>query len=330
MMVTLKIIIIPLTRVSYMPLSKCGNYNVNIDSSSDTKISTTKPSYEESIRRISNKTYDFSNFKSVDNYFKQNSTIPLPSYSKAQNHINHLSLLPPCVDVSQVESVLIDAINYVSELFPGGSYNKRYMDMQGMRDFKMRAAKPNAFDSIYVNSKEMYNERNFAFKEFRGLTREEQVNCIVRDQGKNIPYVGNCGIKSDLIYKYLTSHSNELFKAMGVNIGETITIRKMSIVDGDHSFVLVSSPQEPLPKPIRECTSTWVCDPWAKVACLAKEYSIRMNNKMEKWSFRKLSIGMLEVKDGKKVRVEVDPIIWGRSIQGKKWKIEHLTSVTRL
>lgn len=235
--------------------------------------------------------------------------------------------------------LLSNAIKYARERTPGGSQNKRYMDNKSMQDFKIKEAKPHMLDSIYFNLKQEYQRRvrvlGKSGVDFLSKSDSEKVSIIEEQYGNGIPYYGNCGIQATLAKNYLIRHGKELFDAMGDSIGDTINIRVVNFgKNGDHQFVLVSSALEPHPKPAAECISTWVCDPWSKIACPASEYSKEIKSKMEKWSARTLSIGIEKklYENGKEkiINMEIDPITWANGIEHKNWHIVERIEITKM
>lgn len=60
---------------------------------------------------------------------------------------------------------------------------------------------------------------------------------------------------------------------------------------GDHVFIVIDQPKGQYPKDFGAWDANAViCDPWAKIACAAREYPDRWTAKMDKWNDRGLSV----------------------------------------
>jgi hypothetical protein len=78
------------------------------------------------------------------------------------------------------------------------------------------------------------------------------------------------------------------------------TAERIDLVDGDHSLVAVGRVKTINGQDTNlQDLATWgdaafICDPWTNIACLAKDYPQRWNEKMDKWQKRGLQIGYFE------------------------------------
>ncbi|WP_340610420.1 hypothetical protein [Xenorhabdus bharatensis] len=191
---------------------------------------------------------------------------------------------------AMIEVILEDAIKYARKIYRGKTSNKIYRDVSKLLKHKQAMHTPEAIVKRVDKHKQFLKKINNI-----NLIRDIHQYSLSRfNSGEEL--VGNCGELSISAFVYLSEQKTQeilnYFNDKRNSDNKSLPIYVLCIslsYPYDHSFVAVTLPENSsnLPKldNIYEISfnNSWICDPWAKIACPYSEYVTRWKVKMLKW-----------------------------------------------
>lgn len=188
----------------------------------------------------------------------------------------------------QVERILNDAVIYSRKRFPLKSANKIYLDKKMLMEYK----KTKSY-SLHTSKVDQFRVDNLTA--LRMLPDDEKESFINKRLELNkfcdLPS-GNCEEMSKEAFNFLKLYS---FHQIDRLYGRVTNIQLVEIVDKDHVFILIGNKSMFLPTNMSNYDDdVFVCDPWAKIVCLAVDFPREWKLKMLKWESRGLFVKQIE------------------------------------
>ncbi|MDC9594372.1 hypothetical protein [Xenorhabdus sp. IM139775] len=191
------------------------------------------------------------------------------------------------------ENILNQAIRYSHNIFKGKTANISYYSPEFRGENKKTRHSSEAIQKRNEKLDKLQNEL------YQLYDLEEQYNYILSIQNHNL--VGNCNELSFIVFMYLLKkESKEILEYYRKNSlsGSSkkenpiyIQIIATAHPPYNHSFVMIScandypdSKMQIDNKYIDLPENAWICDPWANIVCLSKNYNTQWKNKMHQWS----------------------------------------------
>ncbi|MBI6549081.1 hypothetical protein [Xenorhabdus lircayensis] len=191
-----------------------------------------------------------------------------------------------------IESISQDAIKHSRNIFRGKTTNKIYRDLTKLSVDKRAMHTP---DNIILRE-DKHDEFLDQFREIEHPTDKYRHSLYKSNSGEEL--IGNCGELTIAAFNYLAIYRyNDIlrwFRMYGrwdrSNIMKPVYILFLMFNDPyDHCISVITHPEHTphiptINKPYRILPdNSWVCDPWANIACSSETYNTRWQNKMQKW-----------------------------------------------
>ncbi|MDC9613148.1 hypothetical protein PSI19_04460 [Xenorhabdus khoisanae] len=183
-----------------------------------------------------------------------------------------------------IQMILKDTIAFSRSRFGLKSTNKRYMEPEYLPQSKQN-----------LHSRENYIERMIKLRYLRDalniLSPEKKYKAILQKEPNQL--IGNCEEYSLMAFFYLMEEKS---KDILINLSSSYFIEYIVTLNSyHHCFIAIEPMKDPLYRQERESLSpgkplapnSWICDPWANIACPAVYYPLEWKLKMQKWNDRK-------------------------------------------
>ncbi len=194
-----------------------------------------------------------------------------------------------------IENILQDAIQHSRNIFKGKTSNKTYRNYTKLTPNKMARYTP---DNIRARE-DKHDEFSDQLREINHIT-DKYRHCLFSSKHDE-QLVGNCGELTIAAFNYLAIHRyNDILRWFSKNgrgrgnedyIMNPIYILFLMFGDPyDHCIAVITHPRETQHKPTLNHLyralpdHSWVCDPWANIACSSEEYIARWQRKMSVWN----------------------------------------------